>query len=254
VTPRRTASLDELRPQDIVRDDDTIAYFDDHVPEYSVERLELAAKLINERKGEDSALVDIGCGAGNTLHYLRQETGIERLCGIDVSANLLERTRERVQAETHLGSILDRELVEHLACRFDFAVVAAVLHHLIGKSRKQSRQYAALAVRNSLDLLRPGGHLIIMEPVFGPPLAMDTVFWVKKGLTRLTSRRVSLFGHWNNLGPPVVSYYTPEDLLAMVRAADGAELTDTLVEEQPLPGGVRMVLSRADATILARRA
>ena len=90
--------------------------------------------------------------------------GIEGTAGLDVSARCLEQTRERVDAETFLGSVLDRELVDSIGPKYDFAVVAAVLHHLIGDSRRESREHAKLAVANSKRLLKPGGHLIIHEP------------------------------------------------------------------------------------------
>ena len=131
-----------------IEDTDTVAYFDEHVPEYSVGRLERPAAFISANGGATASIVDIGCGAGNTLAYLRDATGASALCGVDVSANLLERTREAVPGcETHLGSIIDPALVDQIGReRFDFAVIAAVLHHLIGRTRRESHERARLAV------------------------------------------------------------------------------------------------------------
>jgi SAM-dependent methyltransferase len=244
---------DQADVRETPRDEDTIAYFDDHAPEYSVERLARAADMIIKDGPSDAALVDIGCGAGNTLAYLRGATGLRTLAGIDVSKRLLERTRERVDCETHLGSILDADLVQRLQGRFEYAVVAAVLHHLIGRTRRESREHATLAIHNSLRLLKPGGLLIIVEPLFGPPLAMDAVFWIKKGLTRVTSKRVSFFGTWNNLGPPVVSYYTREQLLRMIDSAAGAQRVELEVLPGHLPPLLRPILRRADLTAAIRK-
>ena len=234
-------------------DADTVAYFDEHVPEYSTGRLGFPAEFIREHRRRDSSIIDIGCGAGNTLAYLREATGIESLCGIDVSEKLLERTRERVPgAETRLGSILDRELVESLGARFDFAVIAAVLHHLIGRSRRDSHRQAAAAIHNALDLLRPGGHLIVVDEAFSPARGADAVFWVKKGVTRVTSRRVGLFGYWNNIGPPVVSYYTRSQLLEMVAAGGRAELVGSRSEPERLSAPARWLLSKENLTLISR--
>lgn len=248
----RPATQEAVRPEEVVRDEATVAYFDDHVPEYSVERLQRAADLINARKSGDSALIDVGCGTGNTLAYLHEATGLDRLVGIDVSSRCLEKAAEQVEGDLHHGSILDRELVERIGPQFDFAIVAAVLHHLIGRSRKESRAYARLAMEHVLALLRPGGHAIVMEPIFYPSLAMDGVFWLKKGLTRVTSRRIPVLGYWHNLGPPVVSYYTNEELVDMVRGA-GARVVDVEIEEQRLPRALDAVLRRTDTTVLGRK-
>lgn len=236
-----------------IEDADTVAYFDDHAPEYSTGRLAYPAEFIREHGGDDSSVVDIGCGAGNTLAFMREATGIESLCGIDVSERLLERTREEVPgAETHLGSILDRELVERLSGRFDFAVVAAVLHHLIGRDRGESFENAATAVSHALDLLRPGGHLIVVDEAFSPVWATSALFWVKKGATRVTSRRVGLFGYWNNIGPPVVSYYTKPQLVDLVRAGGRTEIAASRAEPERLAAPARWLLSKENLTLIAR--
>lgn len=234
-------------------DPDTVAYFDEHVPEYSTGRLGFPAEFIREHRRDDSSIVDIGCGAGNTLAYLGEATGIRALCGLDVSEKLLERTREEVPgAETHLGSILDRELVNELGARFDFAVIAAVLHHLVGRNRGESYRNAATAVSHALDLLRPDGHLIIVDEAFSPVWATSAVFWVKKAVTRLTSRRVGLFGYWNNIGPPVVSYYNRPQLVDLATGGGRAELIDSRAESERLSTPAGWLLSKQNLTLVSR--
>jgi SAM-dependent methyltransferase len=236
-----------------MHDADTVAYFDEHVPEYSTGRLDFPAEFIREHRRDDSAIVDIGCGAGNTLAYLRDATGIQDLCGIDVSERLLERMREQVPgAEAHLGSVLDRELVERIGPRFDFAVIAAVLHHLIGRNRRESREMAAKAVHHALDLLRPGGHVIVVDEAFSPAAAVSALFWVKKGMTRITSRRVGVFGYWNNIGTPVVAYLSRPQLVELMRAGGRAELVSSRVEPANLGAPARWLLRKEDVTLVAR--
>jgi SAM-dependent methyltransferase len=143
-----------------------------------------------------------------------------------VSPRYLEQARQRVGCETHQGSILDPDVVGRLGGRFDFAVLGAVLHHLVGRTRRASRERARLALANALSLVRPGGHVIVLEPVFYPPWMMDLVFYVKTLAVKLTSRRLELFDQWNNLGAPVVSYYTNEELRRMVAGDPRAELLE----------------------------
>ncbi len=236
------------------RDEGTVAYFDEHLIDYGVGRLEHAAELMRRLGSEDASVVDLGCGTGNTLAYVRERTGIDDLMGIDVSPRCLEKVRERVGCETELGSILDRDLAAKHADRFEFAIVAAVLHHMIGRTRRQSRRLAATAVENAMTMLRPGGYLIVLEESFRPNLAIDVLFYVKKAVSRLTSDRVKLFGSWNNnIGPPVVAYLTHDRLYEIMRAQGRAELVDTDIEPEAWGAPFDKVLRKTNLTLVARK-
>jgi hypothetical protein len=110
-----------------------------------------------------------------------------------------------------------------------------------------------MAVTNALELLKPGGHLIVVDEGFSPPRAVDAVFYLKKAVTRLTSRRVGILGEWNNIGPPVVSYYTSEQLVEMVQARGAAELVDQVREPGSLGRGARILLSKTDITLISKK-
>jgi SAM-dependent methyltransferase len=238
------------------RDAGTEAYFDSWTPEYdATSRFAHAAEWIRRLAGEESTLVDIGCGTGNVLAYLRDETGVRRLAGIDVSPRYLEQARERVGCETYQGSILDSALVARLAGRFDFVVLGAVLHHLVGRTRRASRRRARLALAHAVSLARPGGHVILHEPVFYPPWTMDLVFYAKRVASALTSRRLELFHYLNNLGAPVVSYYTNEELRRMVEEDPRAEILDLRWVPALLTPLQRAVFirRREDTTVVVRR-
>jgi SAM-dependent methyltransferase len=235
------------------RDLKTERYFDEHVPEYSDDRLEFAARTIAELGGgPGSSLVDLGCGAGNTLSFVREQTGITDCFAIDVSANLLEKARASTGCESMVGSLLDTDLPAKVGRRFDFAIIAAVLHHLIGPSRNGSRELARRAVGNALDMLEPGGHLVVVEPIFYPRVVMDALFYVKKTFASITTSRVQLGGYWNNIGAPVVSYYTNEELEEMVRGAGRAEVVARDIEPEAL-GRLNTVLNKTNTTIVVRK-
>jgi len=237
------------------RDAETEAYFDAWTPEYDAARFAPAAEWIRRLARDESTLVDVGCGTGNVLAYLRDETGLRRLAGIDVSPRYLEQARERVGCDTHQGSILDAALVESLAGRFDFAVLGAVLHHLVGRTRRASRERARLALAHAVSLVRSGGHVIVHEPVFYPSWTMDLVFYAKKLMSALTSRRLEIFDQWNNLGAPVVSYYTNEELEQMIADDPRAELLDRQSVPAYLSSLQRaaFIRRREDTTLLVRR-
>jgi SAM-dependent methyltransferase len=249
-SPRPDPSRDVLTPGE---DRGTLDYFDANVPEYSLERLGPTAEFIKANAGSDASLIDVGCGAGNTLEFLARETGVARVAGMDVSTRYLDLTRQRLSCPVLLGSILDRAFVRSIDERFDFAVLAALLHHLIGRTRSESKAHASAAVSNAIELVKPGGYLVIHEPVFSPRLLTGAVFWMKKAVTAVTSRRIELASAWANIGPPIVSYLTTEELVRMVRAQPELDLVSCHVEEAHPPLAIRLLLRHAETTAVARR-
>ena len=235
-----------------MEDRPTVDYFDEHTPEYSVGRLKFAIGVINEHARENSSLVDIGCGVGNLLAFVRKETPLRDLCGIDVSKACLQKTREAVGCETFLGSITDGSFVESLPKKYDFALLMSVLHHLVGRTRKESRLRAEQALANTLSLLKDGGRLMLIEPVYYPTFMMDLVFHVKKLVTKITSRRIEILGSRNNIGAPVVSYYTNEEFASMIECNGNCEIETIHFDKERVTPVQRLALitCRMSTTII----
>jgi SAM-dependent methyltransferase len=238
-----------------VHDPKTAEYFDREMPVFHPDRMEGAIAAVKREATPESSLIDLGCGMGNILESIREATGLRRLAGMDVSQRCLENARSRLGCSTYLGSILDRDFVGTITDRFDFAVLGAVLHHLVGRSRRESRRMASTALTNSLALVREGGLLIVVEPVFYPKLTMDLVFYVKKAVTTFTNQRLPILGYWNNIGAPVVSYYRTEDLIEMVDREPSGRLIGSEVKPRALPLLLRLasVRRREEATLLVRK-
>jgi SAM-dependent methyltransferase len=230
----------------------TADYFDQHGPEYSPRRLDRAIELIRDRASEQALLVDIGCGTGNVLAYLSDRLELHGTVGFDVSARCVQRARETTTADVFEGSIMDNITVARLAGRFDVAVMSAVLHHLVCGTRARSRAAARAAVANAVRLLRPGGHLVIVEPTFTPAPAVATLFWIKRLASWVTTRRLTVGGAWNNLGAPVVSFYSPDQIRVWAREAGAIEVFET--EHEPLSRLAAALFTKTTTTLVIRRA
>jgi 2-polyprenyl-3-methyl-5-hydroxy-6-metoxy-1,4-benzoquinol methylase len=230
----------------------TVEYFERHTHEYGARRLRTAIAFVNEHKPADASLIDLGCGTGNVLAHIATATAITNLVGIDVSKRCVELTRQKVEAEVHQASILDRATVERFRGRFDFAVMAAVLHHLVGATRRRSHELATLAVRNAFELVKPGGFLIVMEPTFTPAAPLTALFWAKTMLSKVFRRRLPIGGYWNNIGAPVVSYYGSGQVQEMLRGRPDAEVV--MVDEAPQQLGrlASLLVSKSNTTLVAR--
>jgi 2-polyprenyl-3-methyl-5-hydroxy-6-metoxy-1,4-benzoquinol methylase len=229
----------------------TTGYFDHYALEYSPRRLRRAVELINEQKPANATLIDVGCGVGNVLAYVAEQTGITRLTGIDVSSRGLALAAEKVDADLHQASVLDTTWVRRFRGQFDFAVMAAVLHHVIGPTRQRSRRAAAAAVSNAFTLVRPGGHLLIVEPTFVPSPPLTALFWTKRLTSTVVTRRLPVGGYWNNIGPPVVSYYSDRQVRDMVARQPGAELICFEAVPQRLSRLAGAFVAKSSTTVMA---
>lgn len=234
-------------------DQATVDYFEYHVHDYSPGRLHPAVTFIAEHNTSDASLIDIGCGTGNVLAYIARTTGISQLAGLDVSERCVELTKKNVAADVYRASVLDDATIARFRGRFDFAVMAAVLHHLVGPTRRRSHRAATRAVSNALELVKPSGHLIVMEPTFTPAATVFALFWVKTVLSKIFHRRLPVGGYWNNIGAPVVSYYSSEQVQAMLWTSLGAEIVHVDDAPQRLSKLADLLVSKSNTTVIARR-
>lgn len=231
----------------------TIEYFDRNQYEYSLERMRYVVSVLNTMGKPGDSLVDIGCGTGNTIEMLGRETPVTDFAGIDASENYAAKARGRTGCRTYHGSILDTAFTDSIPERFDFALLSMVLHHLIGKTRQESRELAVRAIENALVLLKPGGTLFIVEAAFSPAFLMDLLFHVKKFVSNFTSERMELGASWYNIGPPVVSYYTNAQLIRMVGSVYGAEIVDREIWEKRVRAFPMYLLGRTNTTLVVRK-
>ena len=231
-------------------DQATVDYFNKATPHYDVGvNLSKALELLKDAPS-DSKLVDIGCGNGATLEYIRDNMPIENLFGMDVAENYLREAQQRTDCSAIHGSVLDDEVIEEYGQQFDYAVLRSVLHHLIGRTRRSSKKYAQECVLNAMRLLKPGGHLILAEQTYSPKLVNYLVFWIKAVVGSFTSDRLHLGAEWLNIAQPVVSYYTPDEVRGFVANSELAEVQSSTIVESP---NLAWVIAPSLTFVLIRR-
>jgi tRNA (cmo5U34)-methyltransferase len=141
--------------------------------------LELIAKAASLVRPEASALLDIGCGAGNYTLKLLQSLPLKSVTLIDLSRPMLDRAMERIHATAPAveitaiqSDIRDTPLPE---AAYDVAVAAATLHHLRDDREWQS-VFAAV-----YRALVPGGSFWISDIVTHQSAAVQSVMWQRYG-------------------------------------------------------------------------
>jgi len=97
-------------------------------------------------------VLDVGCGLGRLTAKLAIPN--REVTGIDLSSEMIARARKEGRGARHLMFLCGDFLHLNLnAQQFDFVISAATLHHMPED----------VAVRRMVDLLRPGGRLVIHD-------------------------------------------------------------------------------------------
>lgn len=190
-------------------------YFNEHTPVYELERFRFAFEFMRENAAPGSTCMDIGCGAGNILEYVKNELSLS-VTGMDFAKNYVAQASKRCGCEVLKGSILDDAFIDGIKKEYDFVILGAILHHLVGETRARSEELASGAVKNAMRLLKRGGHLVIIENAYSPYFPLSVIFYLKRFMSAISNRRVSFLSGWNNIGAPVVSFYPGERIRAML--------------------------------------
>lgn len=118
--------------------DKTIEYFDKEIPYFAPERYNFSIKMLKKYANSNSSLIDVGCGVGNILEFIDKSINLRRLAGIEPSLNLLSQAKRKGFSVYH-GNILDDSFISTINETFDFAILGAVLHHLVGRTDKKRK-------------------------------------------------------------------------------------------------------------------
>ena len=140
--------------------------------------LELVVQAAAATKPDATAVLDVGCGAGNyTLKLLELLPDLDATL-IDLSAPMLERAQERVGAKTSgevttiQADVRELDLGE---AKFDFILAAAVLHHLRGEDEWRS------VFAKFFRALKPGGSVWIVDLIIHSTTAIHDLMWRRYG-------------------------------------------------------------------------
>jgi tRNA (cmo5U34)-methyltransferase len=142
--------------------------------------LDTLASICAAIRPEASSILDIGCGAGNySLRLLEALPHVGHVTAMDLSQPMLDRARQRLlrarpglELETRQVDIRESDLGRE---RFDFAVAAAVFHHLRDEGEWR------MVFRKVHDALKPGGALWIVDMVEHWHEQTQAAMWARYG-------------------------------------------------------------------------
>lgn len=115
-------------------------------------------------RGAAVSILDVGGGNGTFADMLLRHLPQARVAVLDNSAYLLRQNVPSDRKSTLCGSA--ENLAELFPTeRFDLITINWVLHHLVGRSRKETALIIENVLRQARMLLRPGGRVAVFENV-----------------------------------------------------------------------------------------
>ncbi len=133
-------------------------YYDEiyHFKNYQKEAEKIETLIQQHKKSRGNHLLDVACGTGNHIVYLKQHYDVE---GMDASPEMLKVARKKLpNVILHRGDMTGFKLNN----QFD---IITCLFSAIGHVKTKARM--RIAIRNMASHLQPGG-LMILEPWITP--------------------------------------------------------------------------------------
>lgn len=229
---------------------DVLDYFDANSSKYShlrdvatIEDVPELYDILCSLIDESSRVLDIGCGGGEMLEYAEYATERGRYVGVDISRNMLSFSST---AAVHYLQASATDL-PFTAGSFDIVVLSDVLHHLVGPTRKKSKQKAKSVLADCKRLLDEGGKIVLKEQYHeGPirPTAATSVI-IFHGLKHSDSVLKWIDeGYESGL---LASFYTRSEIFEMVN--DIGDVVDHAEDSRKINSVLRKLLIRNSGRI-----
>lgn len=223
-------------------------YFENFSPTYSIHNVEFIVKYLKKNKKINSVL-DIGCGNGESLSILEHELGVD-VHGLEEALAYKDKMSKKTQGKIYWVSILDKQKLKKINKKFDVVIISRVLHHLVSNTPKKSHMLSRMALENAMDLLAQDGQLVIFEPAFELRIFNRLLFFVKKFFGKFSKKRITIFGYWNNIGEPVVNYFSEKELKGIVKEGKIVHFESLKTDTPPL---VRMFFKGSYALVVVQK-
>jgi ubiquinone/menaquinone biosynthesis C-methylase UbiE len=126
---------------------------------------------------EGKYVLDVGCGAGVTPVFIAKKYGCE-VVGIDISAGMIQRSKERARREGLMGQV-DFRVADAQDLQFDDDMFDAVITESVTAFPEDKQK----AVNEYVRVTKPGGYVGLNESTWlKTPPPPEMVAWVNQDL------------------------------------------------------------------------
>ena len=121
-------------------------------------------------------VLDLGAGTGLLSLFVANAFPRARFTLLDVSAEMLERARQRFAGEGERFGFLQCDFAQPLPGTYDAVVSGLAIHHIDDEAKRG-------LFRRVLEALRPGGVFVNADQVMGPTPELETAYheaWLRQ--------------------------------------------------------------------------
>lgn len=200
--------------------------------------------LKNVSSEERIKIVEIGGGSGYLLKQLEGLLSHYSLDLINLELSFGIYSRQMADSTQLIGGDVKNSPFKDNT--FNFIVLKNVLHHLVGESRKESKELVVSCIDELFRIVVDQGYVIILEQYNGVRFFSSVLFYITLLFARfgLTAR---YFGLNKDI---VVSFLTPEEIMEVfIRRRDSVEVLLKEERKRRMPTTVRFKLTLLQANI-----
>lgn len=161
-------------------------------------------------------IIEIGGGSGSFLDLVIERTNIENTYNMEL---VYDTYRKQANADISLigGNALN---VPFKDCSFNLVVIKNLLHHLVGRTRKESKYYARCAIEEMIRITKKDGYIIILDQYNKCRLCSFIIFYITLFFS-VFGISFRSFG-WNK--NVIVSFLSPEETLNFLKDGDNIKI------------------------------
>jgi SAM-dependent methyltransferase len=164
----------------------TNVFFDEHSEFYGHENIFESdiyfIDFIRSQNNFKKSFLDIGGGSGSFSSFLKRNCNELEVTLIDPSLKMLEKNFDKT-IDKYQGQ-LPNNLNILKGKKFNYILIKDVLHHITGKSIKQSNKLVIESLTNTRNLMVDDGYLMIHELFYEsylyPTLSRTCIFYILK--------------------------------------------------------------------------
>jgi SAM-dependent methyltransferase len=197
------------------------SFFDAHTHEYQkdIELYYRPLVTILKKTILPKNILDIGCGDGGFIKSITKQGIITNYLGIDLSTAMIQTALKNLR--NHDGNLVVAD-VFHLPLSpnsmFDLIHIDSVIHHIVGKTRSESKYLAKNILESLYTHLSEDGCMVVEEIYYGSyinsGLTAAVVFY---GFKLINFLKLNLVGINKAIYPGLeVNFYSERELIKML--------------------------------------